>query len=437
MELLLSLIILITIGMLWAAYLLLITRGVSGETDPVELRVVFGGFMVILGLSFVVAAGIGTFEYMETNEFCGEVCHSMKPKYDDKALSYQSPQNNSMMATHVDEGVRCIHCHDGPGLDGKLVRMLKGTHELQVEVFGNWEADELGGHVPNLYCTKCHDGSVAPEPGTVTTALGTEVDPHGLGTICAECHNPHETSFGLTEEACSWCHGTEYKDFESNLEAHGNRTALTGDCWDCHNRAHPENARISFMEYPALISDELCSDCHVKAYTSVTTYENLSLELYGGCTDCHIDHKQVELPHLRLTDDCAQCHANYQDELVLHGIDVEVEMTEDCQECHVDSNTAKDIHDRTGVSFVGFSPIPDAFCEDCHFTQEPSLDLGEHSSRECSDCHQDHRVLVDFTECVGCHDETNVLSHTPEMDDCADCHGEDYADVIHGTEVSP
>ncbi len=87
---------------------------------PVMLSVVFLGFFAF-------------YEYHETPEFCGELCHSMGEKYE----GYIEPENNKMMITHKDEHVPCTGCHVGPGWTGQLEALTDsrsmGVHKRGVQ----------------------------------------------------------------------------------------------------------------------------------------------------------------------------------------------------------------------------------------------------------------------------------------------------------------
>lgn len=88
-------------------------------------------------------------EYMESNAFCGETCHSvMHPQ----ALAFrESPHSGS----------RCVACHVGPGARGFLKAKLQGVHQLKAVATESYarpihaDPDKL---VPSdQSCVQCHN----------------------------------------------------------------------------------------------------------------------------------------------------------------------------------------------------------------------------------------------------------------------------------------
>ena len=211
MELLNSVLILIAIGLLWLLIVFFAFQKVAKKQQKGDKAMLFFGLLLFFVIGAVFVIGAGAVEFVDSPYFCGEVCHPMEPYYQ----SYENPGNNTMMATHETDEVTCANCHDGPMITGKVYALtVTSSKELFITATGNYDEDHLGGHVPNDRCTKCHDGSVAHEPGNVTSAIYLPVNPHNGTGNCAECHDPHMIGESLTEEACSVCHGTEIPDFE-------------------------------------------------------------------------------------------------------------------------------------------------------------------------------------------------------------------------------
>ena len=484
MELFNSAIILIIIALIWTAIIFLSIKRMMGQQNKKDKNILLGGLLlfVVLATLFVVVAFV--YEEVESPGFCGTFCHVMNPYYED----YIHPGGNEMMAVHVAEEVTCSNCHNDPGIVGTIEGLSAALPEAIIYFTNSYDVDDLGGDVSRAACLKCHDGSIAIIPGEVTTALNTSANPHNDEKKCTECHNPHLEGSGLGNDACSVCHGTEIENFEEKLIAHSDRVGA--NCMECHNRDHPENAKILFSEVPELIDIDFCSDCHsedkerlkTKVHKSkdcmdchsehatlgiefdncgdpchnpptghdtsttgcsfchdttkihlATGYESSdsfsdvicsnchnaedsaytasftpkSLEIYGdnGCIDCHSDHETKNYPHIITGsfNNCISCHSNY--------------------------NQPSTIHDRTEVSFEGFSGINKDFCSDCHQEEVDRLSQGAHTFKECTDCHGDHAIIqVDFDNCLSCHGEKIPDWHDESQGECSSCHN---TELIH------
>lgn len=353
---------------------------------PVMLGVVFLGFFAF-------------YEWHETPEFCGELCHSMGPKYD----GYIEPENNKMMITHKDEGVPCTGCHVGPGWTGQVEALMAVPWEFISEAFNLYDIDDLGGAMHEEQCWKCHDGSHAIEPGVVYDVLGNPVDPHTGEETCFNCHPAHSAGFGVSLETCELCHGHALDDWDTSMEKHGDTTG--GDCLGCHDRAHPEDARVPWEEVEGGVDMEFCNDCHSAEYDVwLASATEDSHELYGECVECHLEHTSSHAFHYvnGKYDDCISCHPSYND--------------------------TGGIHDRTGVTYTGFENVGSDLCELCHPDEIEDLDKSKaHRGLDCVYCHGDHLVnlRVTFDECWICHDEESQPDHTPhneELTGCS-CHG--------------
>jgi hypothetical protein len=74
--------------------------------------------LTIVNLVLLSMASYGAVHYMETTEFCGQVCHTtMEPQY----VAHQSGPHAR---------VPCVACHVGPGVDALVESKLAGTRQL-------------------------------------------------------------------------------------------------------------------------------------------------------------------------------------------------------------------------------------------------------------------------------------------------------------------
>jgi hypothetical protein len=377
--------------------MMLIVRSLNGK----ELKVTPTSFVMLLLVPLIIGTGLmalGSFlEVHEEPELCGEYCHAMGPFYD----SYNNPGNNTLLSGHSERGVTCLDCHTGPGWKGQIDVWLAVPNEAYLEVTDGYDLEEMKGHVPPLFCLKCHDGGVAPIPGNVTTRIGISVNPHDEGRPCSECHIAHERGLGQTTTACAVCHGTEYEDFNESLENHGITTGA--HCMDCHDRLHPDDAKVPFSVSPDEMNVTFCSDCHKHEIHALNlTTHPLAEELYGECTHCHIEHAPSIPIHNQSGpyEDCISCHKSIE----LHG----------------------GIHNRSIISYLDVPGIEGDFCWGCHQEETEGLQANPvHLELDCTWCHSDHRLLVEFEECNVCHEGDIPSWHETGMGSCtrSACHG--------------
>lgn len=134
------------------------------------------------------------------------------------------------------------------------------------------------------------------------------------------------------------------------------------------------------------ISDESCAECHINAYTLMSTNGGKHDK---GCTFCHVQHGIIPR--------CADCHE------LIHG----PQLT-DCKDCH---------DEHAPLNMIG-NEMLDNSCSDCHQSQITEFEEypGKHLYLKCIDCHQNHG---EFEVCTNCH-----IPHYPEMkyESCLLCH---------------
>jgi len=426
MELCNSAVFLFVIGLLWAILLFISFKKISHQKEKGDSRMLFSGFLMFIGLALIFIAGATAFEYMESPEFCGTVCHVMEPYYE----SYDNPGvNNSFMLAHSENEVTCANCHNEPGIGGTAKGLAAGIAESAIYVTGTYDEDNLGEFGSRDACLKCHDGSVtingktAMIPKDVTIPNGTSTNPHLEEKDCVDCHTSHTVGIGLTEEACLVCHGTDgtdFPNFSENIEKHEVTTfeflrdeEINEDCMSCHNREHDHiitdtpNERIPFNT--SLINAEFCSDCHDREYAAYESFDTLDSEgiydyLDNDCDDCHTEHKIIPKPP--------------------HTSDPPYNS---CESCHNDISE-KTIHDRTEIIFTNISFIEEDFCGYCHEAEFAPYD---------SSFTPVSKEIYGANGCLNCHNtghDLDPIDHphqtsTP-FDDCTNCHS-NYPDEIH------
>jgi predicted CXXCH cytochrome family protein len=475
LDLYLAIVGFFVIAILWA----LIIFGVLRVGYKIKKKSLIFILFFFIGICAILVLFGVVIEYTESPEFCGTACHPranlivhdepMRPYYD----SYINPDNNSIMKTHADEDVTCSNCHDAPGVVGKLQAYTSAIAELFSYITGSYDSDHLEAHVTDDYCLKCHNNDEAEKPGEILGIDGQITNPHDDGKECVDCHDPHQDGIGLTIETCIGCHDLE----EAEIHDHGITSGQ--DCWDCHNRVHPDKANIPFSQMPELITSDFCGDCHGTQYNEFSDNWTVTQKTdHIDCSSaCHMEHKESTVLHDTTSpyeDNCQECHTenveshkffsisytSFKEEIennfceVCHEteydiytennigecVDCHIDHTstptpshltnspyDECFNCHVEYNSK---HNISKVLFKEFPPynITNEFCNDCHSTEFDTWKSATHSSQACVNCHYEHNtILVKFEECEICH--VNIpLSHDESRTKCITCHD---IDKIH------
>lgn len=233
-------------------------------TDPegynkVRKLVFVAVFLTCINIFVVGVLAYSGYHYMESNAFCGEVCHvPMTPEY----TAYQNSAHSR---------VHCVDCHIGSGADWFVKSKISGARQLlavAVDSFARPIETPVHGLRPaSGTCMQCHrpeifhgdrllikDKYLEDEENThVQTVLLMKIG--SAGDLAAESHGIHwhvDPGNEITYVAADWKRSIipevmqktadggmlVYRDMEAE-EQIANATHLqerTMDCIDCHNR---------------------------------------------------------------------------------------------------------------------------------------------------------------------------------------------------------
>ncbi len=234
------------------------------ETYPAEFPPInwrnrdFRRLVTFVGVATVANIIIGGYythamvSFMDSPNFCGSACHSMKPEF---TAYQQSPHVN----------VDCVVCHVGEGAQAYIESKLNGLHQLVVTATGNY-ARPIPTPIHNLRpardtCEKCHwprkfhgyllrvrDHFADDEHNTPSkTVLVMRV---GGGPMRKGIHGFHmapgiEIEYAATpdREQIPWVRytdasgkSTEYSTEEWSPENRDRYEQRRMDCLDCHTR---------------------------------------------------------------------------------------------------------------------------------------------------------------------------------------------------------
>jgi predicted CXXCH cytochrome family protein len=171
----------------------------------------------ILVLAFVVV--IGGFAFAATQEehdnFCAS-CHT-KPE----STFYQrsvDAQPVDLASAHTTKGVKCINCHSGTGVVGRVQAELLGAHNALSWYTGTAvQPAALTTPIRDANCLKCHQEVTARRDQNnhfhAFLARWQATDPNAA--TCVSCHGGHTTdgeaqiaflNRTTTEAVCNACH---------------------------------------------------------------------------------------------------------------------------------------------------------------------------------------------------------------------------------------
>ena len=125
-------------------------RRVAEVADPIALRRIFVLVLLLSSVNLVIfgVAGYRGYHYMDSTEFCGQVCHQvMEPEL----MTYRRSPHSE---------VPCVDCHIGQGADWFVKAKLSGTRQV-LAVLADSFPRPIPTPVENLRpardtCERCH-----------------------------------------------------------------------------------------------------------------------------------------------------------------------------------------------------------------------------------------------------------------------------------------
>ena len=177
-------------------------------------------FLTLVGL--VVLGGIfaaGGFAFAATQEqndsFCAS-CHTQP-----ESTFYQrsiAAQSADLASAHTPKDTRCIDCHSGPGLNGRVQAELLGARNAFMWYSGAAvQPAKLTSPIGDPNCLKCHQQETGREGRDnhfhAFLARWQASDPNAGG--CVSCHGGHSTdgsadtrflNQAATQQVCDACH---------------------------------------------------------------------------------------------------------------------------------------------------------------------------------------------------------------------------------------
>lgn len=231
-----------------------------------------------------------------------------------------------------------------------------------------------------------------------------EVSPEPLTVAdCARCHVSHYENLkdqgGKHRFDCQLCH----KVFHAYNPRKNNFDEIMPKCASCHQRPHGQK-HVD------------CLSCHTNPHTPRNVaYSNT---IKSSCSDCHGEQagQLAQHPSRHTKQECAMCHHEKHGYIPscfqCHEPHHQGQPPESCTQCHP-------VHMPLQIAFT---PEADArVCSGCHdgvygmWSKTPS----KHGGVNCSQCHSEHGLIPDCSQCHGKpHDES---FHT-KYPNCLTCH---------------
>ncbi len=309
-------------------------------TGPAAIRF-FGllGLLTVINVAIVSAGTYTSVKYMDSQQFCGSVCHVMIPQY----TAYQDSAHSR---------VECVSCHVGPGAAWFVHYKLSGIHQVFAVTFKTYDRPIHAGNRslrPSAdTCEQCHWPEKS-QGDKLKIVKRYEEDAHNtekitvlmmhVGTRIHKAHvgkNIEYIAADTERHDLPWvsANGVVYK----SRDIAGERRKM--DCIDCHNRpTHAFDMPATAID-AALESGELdrtipyvkrdavlqltgkkpieeaqravkriyARNIFPEMMVSWGTYpNNIGHDLFPGCFRCHDDNHKNDSGKA-ITQDCSTCH---------------------------------------------------------------------------------------------------------------------------------
>jgi predicted CXXCH cytochrome family protein len=186
----------------------------TGLSPAIKILITLAGVGIL-----VAASGFGYAASRESHDsFCAS-CHTQP-----ESTYYQreqASQPTDLASAHTPKNVRCIDCHSGAGVTGRMSAELMGAHNAIAWYTGKaTQPAPLTRSIGDVNCLKCHQDVTQKQPTEnnhfhVFLSRWQQADP--AAATCVSCHQGHNTNgsadIGFLEQAtteavCENCHNS-------------------------------------------------------------------------------------------------------------------------------------------------------------------------------------------------------------------------------------
>jgi hypothetical protein len=229
---------------------------IEAATDPRAAWRKLGVFLALMTFVNVVIGTQATYkavQHMETEQFCGQTCHVMKPEF---TAWNHAPHSH----------VLCVECHVAPGASGWLASKMSGTRQLLAVVLNNYPRPIASAMESNRLvssaetCERCHSRNrdVGAPLRVISTFKDDEKNTRTETVLMVHTGGPlggiHGAHMGpgvqiryaaadAKRQTLPWVEYTDGKGAVQTFTASGATPAgiasmpvYTMQCVDCHNR---------------------------------------------------------------------------------------------------------------------------------------------------------------------------------------------------------
>jgi nitrate/TMAO reductase-like tetraheme cytochrome c subunit len=173
------------------------------------------GATAVIGIVLLIGSGLEAAHFENRDTFCAS-CHSEpESTYVDRSLA-SAPTD--LASFHTTKGVRCIDCHSGPGLGGRISALALGGRDLTHYLTGHYtQPAPVTRPIKDTQCTKCHADIAADQSFQnhfhVFLSQWQALSPNAA--TCVSCHESHVTDGAVdvgylnearTTQICQACH---------------------------------------------------------------------------------------------------------------------------------------------------------------------------------------------------------------------------------------
>jgi hypothetical protein len=226
--------------------------------DGHQRRVFFAvALLTIVNVVILSLAGYQGLEYMDSTEFCGEVCHTvMEPEY----VAFQDGPHSR---------VKCVECHIGPGAPWFVRSKVDGLRQVWAVTFDTYVRpiptpvhslrpardtceqchwpERFSGDLTRVFRTYADDEANTEEAQTITLRVGGGGyrfgGPHGIHWHTSRDIVVEYITTDETRQTIPWVRMTDAEGTVTEFRAEGvsdeelaRGERRTMDCVDCHNR---------------------------------------------------------------------------------------------------------------------------------------------------------------------------------------------------------
>lgn len=179
-------------------------------------RVAATAALIVAVVGIIGAAGGTAYAISLENQdgFCAS-CHTQpETTYYEQS---QAQASASLAAFHAQKGVRCIDCHSGGGIFGRVDGLTQGARDALVYYGGHYQNPAITtSPLGDGSCTKCHEDSMSRRDFNnhfhVFLARWQGVDANAAH--CVDCHSSHPAG--------------------TSTQQYLNATAVRAVCQQCH-----------------------------------------------------------------------------------------------------------------------------------------------------------------------------------------------------------